>query len=77
MAPAARKRFRSARGALPTLTQAARGDIRVAPLLMALARTSADEALVRLSSSSAGLSSADAVRRLAEHGANEMLDTGP
>ncbi len=76
MAAAARKRFRSARGALPTLTQAARGDIRVAPLLMVLARTSADEALVRLSSSSAGLSSADAARRLAEHGANEMLDSG-
>lgn len=76
MASVPRKRFRSPRGGLPTLTQASRGDIRVAPLLVELSRTSVAEALTRLSSSATGLSSAEAAHRLTEHGANEMLGTG-
>ncbi len=69
------RHVRSPRGTLPTLAQAARGDIRVAPLLIELSGASPADVVARLESTTQGLTTPEAARRLLLHGANEMVAT--
>jgi P-type Mg2+ transporter len=72
----ARRHGRPLPGSLPVVAHAARrGDIRVDPLLVELSTAETTDIFARLRSGSQGLSAADATRRFAEHGANEMRAT--
>ena len=69
------RHVRSPRGTLPTLAQAARGDIRIAPRLVELSGASPAVLVARLESTTQGLTTPEAARRLLLLGANEMVAT--